>query len=73
MDPIEVLGFLMTLGSLELGCDYSSDELTASQKTMLSEMKHLGLIYQRKVSVSTCLIFHRKRAVDFILLASLHL
>jgi transcription initiation factor TFIIH subunit 4 len=60
MDPIEVLSFLLTLGSLELGCDYSSgivvfnadhhlDVLSDSEKIMLIEMKHLGLIYQRKV------------------------
>lgn len=55
-----MLSFLLTLGSLELGCDYSSgivvfnadhhlDVLSDSEKIMLIEMKHLGLIYQRKV------------------------
>ncbi|KAJ3415381.1 RNA polymerase II transcription factor B 52 kDa subunit [Chytridiales sp. JEL 0842] len=48
MDPIDILNFLFQLGSLELGQDYSVDSLTETQKHMLDDLKHLGLIYQRK-------------------------
>ncbi|KAJ3328825.1 RNA polymerase II transcription factor B 52 kDa subunit [Blyttiomyces sp. JEL0837] len=48
MDPVDVLNFLFQLGSLELGQDYSVDTLTETQKHMLDDLKHLGIIYQRK-------------------------
>ncbi|KAI8840126.1 RNA polymerase II transcription factor B 52 kDa subunit [Chytriomyces hyalinus] len=48
MNPVDVLNFLFQLGSLELGQDYSVDVLTDTQKQMLEDLKHLGLVYQRK-------------------------
>ncbi|KAJ1559841.1 RNA polymerase II transcription factor B 52 kDa subunit, partial [Cladochytrium tenue] len=48
MDTVDVLNFLFQLGSLELGQDYSVDALTETQRHMLDDLKHLGLIYQRK-------------------------
>ncbi|KAJ3106523.1 RNA polymerase II transcription factor B 52 kDa subunit [Phlyctochytrium planicorne] len=48
MDPVDVLNFLFQLGSLELGQDYSVDALTDTQKQMLDDLKHLGIVYQRK-------------------------
>jgi transcription initiation factor TFIIH subunit 4 len=47
MEPVEVLNFLFQLGSLEFGQDYSVDTLTVSQKHMLSDLKYLGLVFQR--------------------------
>ncbi|KAK5672436.1 RNA polymerase II transcription factor B 52 kDa subunit [Batrachochytrium dendrobatidis] len=48
MELVEVLNFFFQLGSLELGQDYSVEVLTPTQKHMLDDLKHLGLIYQRK-------------------------
>nr|KAJ3422193.1 RNA polymerase II transcription factor B 52 kDa subunit [Polyrhizophydium stewartii] len=48
MQLVEVLNFFFQLGSLELGQDYSIETLTPTQKHMLDDLKHLGLIYQRK-------------------------
>ncbi|KAI9338548.1 transcription factor Tfb2-domain-containing protein [Obelidium mucronatum] len=48
MDPVDVLNFLFQLGSLEFGQDYSVDVLTDTQKQMLDDLKHFGLVYQRK-------------------------
>lgn len=48
MDLAEVLGFLFTLGSLELGQDYSLETLSEAQITMLRDLQPLGIIYQRK-------------------------
>jgi len=48
MDLVEVLNFLFQLGSLQLGADYSVESLTPTQQQMLNDLKHLGIIYQRK-------------------------
>ncbi|KAI8919720.1 transcription factor Tfb2-domain-containing protein [Entophlyctis helioformis] len=48
MELVEVLNFFFQLGSLELGHDYSVEALTPTQRHMLDDLKHLGLIYQRK-------------------------
>jgi len=50
MDLVEVLNFLFQLGSLQLGTDYSIESLTPTQQQMLNDLKHLGIIYQRKRS-----------------------
>jgi len=50
MDLVEVLNFLFQLGSLQLGADYSVESLTPTQQQMLNDLKHLGIIYQRKRS-----------------------
>jgi transcription initiation factor TFIIH subunit 4 len=46
MDHTSILSFLFTLGSLELGQDYSKSVLTAEQRRMLDDLSDLGLIYQ---------------------------
>ncbi|KAJ3028046.1 UNVERIFIED_CONTAM: RNA polymerase II transcription factor B 52 kDa subunit, partial [Siphonaria sp. JEL0065] len=48
MDPVDVLNFFFQLGSLEFGQDYAVDVLTDTQKQMLDDLKHFGLVYQRK-------------------------
>ncbi|KAJ3084037.1 RNA polymerase II transcription factor B 52 kDa subunit [Rhizoclosmatium hyalinum] len=48
MDPVDVLNFFFQLGSLEFGQDYSVDVLTDTQKQMLEDLKHFGLVYQRR-------------------------
>ncbi|PWN50800.1 transcription factor Tfb2 [Violaceomyces palustris] len=50
MDLVEVLGFLFMLGSLELGRDYSTEDLPETQLHMLEDFRDYGLIYQRKAS-----------------------
>ncbi|KAI8901971.1 transcription factor Tfb2-domain-containing protein [Globomyces pollinis-pini] len=47
MELVEVLNFLFQLGSLEFGQDYNVDSLTLTQKHVLSDLKYLGLVYQR--------------------------
>ncbi|KAJ3391474.1 RNA polymerase II transcription factor B 52 kDa subunit [Lobulomyces angularis] len=47
MDSIDMLNFLFQLGNLEFGKDYSLEVLTDTQKIMLTELKHMGLVYQR--------------------------
>ncbi|EME41340.1 hypothetical protein DOTSEDRAFT_156149 [Dothistroma septosporum NZE10] len=47
MDPVEVLSFLFTLGSLELGISYSTANLTPTQQQMLDDLADFGLIYRR--------------------------
>jgi len=46
MDLVEVLSFLFMLGSLELGREYSTANLTQTQKQMLFDLTDYGLIYQ---------------------------
>ena len=48
LDLVEALHFLFTLGSLELGKDYSVSNLTPTQLNMLEDLRQLGLVYQRK-------------------------
>jgi len=45
MDPVEVLSFLFMLGSLELGCAYSTTTLTDAQRQMLGHLIDFGLVY----------------------------
>lgn len=45
-DLVEVLNFLFLLGSLELGREYSTEDLTRTQIRMLKDFKEFGLIYQ---------------------------
>lgn len=47
MDPIEALAFLFMLGNLELGRGYSTENLTATQLTMLEDLAETGFIYRR--------------------------
>jgi transcription initiation factor TFIIH subunit 4 len=45
MDTVDVLSFLFMLGSLELGQDYSTVSLTATQKQMLIDLEDFGIVY----------------------------
>ncbi|KDN50836.1 RNA polymerase II transcription factor B subunit 2 [Tilletiaria anomala UBC 951] len=47
MDLVEVMSFLFMLGSLELGRDYSTEELSETQLHMLEDFRDYGLVYQR--------------------------
>ena len=47
MDSVDVLSFLFTLGSLELGISYSTSNLTPTQLQMLEDLNDFGLIYRR--------------------------
>ncbi|KAH9826424.1 RNA polymerase II transcription factor B subunit 2 [Teratosphaeria destructans] len=47
MSEVEVLSFLFTLGSLELGTSYSTDNLTPTQRQMLDDLADFGLVYKR--------------------------
>lgn len=47
MDPVDVLSFLFTLGSLELGVSYSTSNLTPTQLQMLEDLTDFGLVYRR--------------------------
>ena len=53
MDSIEVLSFLFTLGSLEVGQDYSTANLSPTQLHMLEDLSDLGIVYRRS-SNATC-------------------
>jgi transcription initiation factor TFIIH subunit 4 len=46
MDPVDVLSFLFTLGSLELGQNYSTRPLTATQLQMLDDLNDFGIVYR---------------------------
>ncbi|VVT46025.1 uncharacterized protein SAPINGB_P001009 [Magnusiomyces paraingens] len=50
MDHVDVLNFIFMLGSLELGRDYSSASLSATQTQMLEDLREYGIVYQRKSS-----------------------
>lgn len=50
MDPTDVLSFLFTLGSLELGISYSTSNLTPTQQQMLEDLADFGLVYRRSGS-----------------------
>ncbi|RLV95432.1 RNA polymerase II transcription factor B subunit 2 [Spathaspora sp. JA1] len=47
MDPVDVLNFIFVLGSLELGKSYAVSSLSATQVSMLADLKDYGLVYQR--------------------------
>ncbi|KAK3075113.1 RNA polymerase II transcription factor B 52 kDa subunit [Teratosphaeriaceae sp. CCFEE 6253] len=47
MDPIDVLAFLFTLGSLELGISYSTANLSPTQARMLEDLADFGIVYAR--------------------------
>jgi len=50
MDLVEVLSFLLMLSTMELGQDYSTENLTLTQLTMLEDLRDYGLVWQRKTS-----------------------
>ncbi len=47
MDSTDVLSFLFTLGSLELGTSYATINLTPTQQQMLEDLADFGLVYRR--------------------------
>ncbi|EDO15528.1 hypothetical protein Kpol_479p16 [Vanderwaltozyma polyspora DSM 70294] len=47
MNPVDVLHFIFMLGALEFGKAYSTEELSATQKTMMKDMRDYGLIFQK--------------------------
>lgn len=49
MDLVEVLSFLLMLSTMELGQDYSTENLSPTQLTMLEDLRDYGLVWQRKV------------------------
>ncbi|KAH9481370.1 General transcription and DNA repair factor IIH subunit TFB2 [Psilocybe cubensis] len=50
MDLVEVLGFIFMLSTMELGREYSTENLSGTQKAMLEDLRDYGLIWQRKPS-----------------------
>jgi transcription initiation factor TFIIH subunit 4 len=52
MDSVDVLSFLFTLGSLELGISYSTSNLTPTQLQMLEDLSDFGLVYRPSPSSS---------------------
>lgn len=52
MDEVDVLSFLFTLGSLELGLPYSKANLTPTQSQMLQDLTDFGIIHQTSPSSS---------------------
>ena len=52
MDSVDVLSFLFTLGSLELGVSYSTSNLTPNQLQMLEDLSDFGLVYRPSPSSS---------------------
>ncbi|KAL0945453.1 hypothetical protein HGRIS_000943 [Hohenbuehelia grisea] len=48
MDLVEVLSFLFMLSTMELGREYSTENLSETQKAMLEDLRDYGLVWQRK-------------------------
>jgi transcription initiation factor TFIIH subunit 4 len=47
-NTIDVLNFFFQLASFEFGHGYSIETLNSTQKQMLEDLKHLGLVFQKK-------------------------
>ncbi|KAF8621997.1 hypothetical protein AX15_007351 [Amanita polypyramis BW_CC] len=50
MDLVEVLGFLFMLSTTELTREYTTENLSETQKTMLEDLRDYGLVWQKKPS-----------------------
>ncbi|THU92975.1 transcription factor Tfb2 [Dendrothele bispora CBS 962.96] len=50
MDLVEVISFLLMLSTMELGREYSTENLSQTQKVMLEDLRDYGLIWQRRPS-----------------------
>ncbi|EIN03954.1 transcription factor Tfb2 [Punctularia strigosozonata HHB-11173 SS5] len=48
MDLVEVLSFIFMLSTTELGREYSTENLSDTQKAMLEDLRDYGLIWQQK-------------------------
>lgn len=53
MSETDILNFLFMLGSLELGQDYSTATLSATQLQMLEDLAEFGIIYRSHKAAST--------------------
>lgn len=53
MSETDVLNFLFMLGSLELGQDYSTATLSATQLQMLEDLAEFGIVYRSHKAAST--------------------
>jgi transcription initiation factor TFIIH subunit 4 len=53
MSEVDVLSFLFMLGSLELGQDYSTTTLTATQQQMLEDLTAFGIVYRSSKNART--------------------
>lgn len=53
MSETDILNFLFMLGSLELGQDYSTATLSATQLQMLDDLAEFGIIYRSNKAAST--------------------
>ena len=47
MDPVEILHCIFLLGSLQFGQPYLVGGLTATQQTMLPDLRDFGLVYHK--------------------------
>lgn len=52
MSEVDVLSFLFMLGSLELGQDYSTANLSPTQSQMLEDLSAFGIVYRRSKNSS---------------------
>ncbi|KAI0951367.1 hypothetical protein AcW1_008425 [Taiwanofungus camphoratus] len=50
MDLVEVLSFLLMTSTMELGREYSTENLSPTQIAMLGDLRDYGLIWQRSAS-----------------------
>jgi len=50
MDLVEVLSFLLMLSTMDLGREYSTENLSTTQMAMLGDLRDYGLIWQREAS-----------------------
>ncbi|KAI4525460.1 transcription factor Tfb2 [Schizophyllum commune Loenen D] len=48
IDLVEVLSFLFMVSTMELGKEYSTENLSASQLVVMDDLRHYGLLWQRK-------------------------
>ena len=61
MDSIEILSFLFTLGSLELGTSYSTSNLTPTQLILLDDLADFGLIHRPSANKSNSNFYYPTR------------
>ncbi|KAL1741910.1 transcription factor Tfb2-domain-containing protein [Schizophyllum fasciatum] len=48
MDLVEVLSLLFMISTTELGKEYSTENLSYSQRDVMDDLRHYGLLWQRK-------------------------
>ncbi|KZV82245.1 transcription factor Tfb2 [Exidia glandulosa HHB12029] len=62
MDLVEVLSFLFMLSTMELGQEYTGENLTQTQLMMLDDLRDYGLAYQRPGTGTTLRFFPTRLA-----------